>query len=91
MVTAPLFNTTSPANDTIVADWPEVENAVLYTFTIIQQGSNSRFDFNTTDSSITFTDLEAGTNYCIKGTSWDAEGRQGDDYTACQITRKHKP
>uniref|UniRef100_A0A3P8W7N5 Fibronectin type-III domain-containing protein n=1 Tax=Cynoglossus semilaevis TaxID=244447 RepID=A0A3P8W7N5_CYNSE len=25
-------------------------------------------------------------NYCIKGTSWDAEGRQGDDYTACQIT-----
>lgn len=88
VVLAPKLNTTSPNNNTILVNWAPVENAVLYTFCIIREGSSSRHKLNTTDTMVTFDDLEAGTTYCIKGTAWDSEGRAGDDLTVCQITRK---
>ncbi|KAM9845069.1 fibronectin type III domain-containing protein 7 [Aulostomus maculatus] len=91
VVMAPKLNTTSPNNDTILVTWPPVENAVLYTLCIIQEGSSSRLKLNTTDISMTFYNLEAGTTYCIKGTAWDSEGRTGDDLTVCQITRPLSP
>lgn len=90
MVLAPKLNTTSPNNDTILVTWPPVENALLYTLCIIQEGSSSRLKVNTTDLSVTFDDLEAGATYCIKGTAWDSEGRAGDDLTVCQITRERE-
>ncbi|XP_070775657.1 fibronectin type III domain-containing protein 7-like [Enoplosus armatus] len=91
VVMAPELNTTSPNNSTILVTWPPVEHAVLYTLCIIREGSSSRHKLNTTDTAVTFDDLEAGTNYCIKGTAWDSEGRAGDDLTVCQITRPPSP
>lgn len=88
VVMAPQLNTTSPNNASIVVTWPPVENAVLYMLCIIQEGSSSRVKLNTTDTTVNFNDLAAGTTYCIKGTAWDSEGRAGDDLTVCQITRK---
>lgn len=89
VVMAPELNTTSPSNSTIVVTWPPVDHAVLYTLTIIQVGSNTRQKINTTGTSWTFDGLEPGTEYSIKGTAWDSEGRAGDDHTVYQITRKH--
>uniref|UniRef100_A0A3Q1JY40 Fibronectin type-III domain-containing protein n=1 Tax=Anabas testudineus TaxID=64144 RepID=A0A3Q1JY40_ANATE len=89
VVVAPMLNTTSPGNDSIVVSWLPVKNAVLYTLCIIQEGSSTRVKVNTTENTMTFYDLEAGATYCIKGTAWDPQGRTGDDLTVCQITRKH--
>ncbi|XP_068456147.1 fibronectin type III domain-containing protein 7 [Clinocottus analis] len=91
VVMAPKLNTTSPDNGTILVTWPPVENAVLYMLCIIREDSNSRVKLNTTDPTVTFDGLEAGTTYCIKGTAWDSEGRAGDDLTVCQITRPQRP
>lgn len=88
VVMAPKLNTSSPNNSTILVTWTPVEHAVLYTLCIIREGSSSRLKLNTTDTMVTFDDLEAGTTYCIKGTAWDSEGRAGDDLTVCQITCK---
>lgn len=86
---APELNATSPSNSTILVTWPPVENAVLYTLCIIQQGSSSRHKINTTETTVIFDSLEPGTTYSIKGTAWDSESRAGDDHTVYQITRKH--
>ncbi|XP_042285117.1 fibronectin type III domain-containing protein 7 [Thunnus maccoyii] len=91
VVMAPKLNTTSPSNDTILVTWSPVKHAVLYTLCIIQEGSSTRLKLNTTDTTVTFDALEAGTTYCIKGTAWDSEGRAGDDLTVCQITRPPSP
>ncbi|KAI3375007.1 hypothetical protein L3Q82_021535, partial [Scortum barcoo] len=91
VVMAPKLNTTSPDNGTIFVTWLPVEHAVLYTLCIIREGSSSRVKLNTTDTMVTFNDLEEGTTYCIKGTAWDSEGRAGDDLTVCQITRPLSP
>lgn len=82
------MNTTSPSNDSILVTWFPVENAVLYTLCIIKEGSSTRVKLNTTDTTVTFGDLQAGATYCIKGTAWDPQARTGDDLTICQITRK---
>ncbi|XP_055359568.1 fibronectin type III domain-containing protein 7 [Betta splendens] len=91
VVPGPRINTTSPSNDSILVTWLPVENAVLYTLCIIMEGSSTRHKLNTTDTAVTFGDLQAGATYCIKGAAWDAEGRTGDDLTVCQITRPSSP
>ncbi|XP_053738609.1 fibronectin type III domain-containing protein 7 [Synchiropus splendidus] len=91
VVMAPNLETASPDNATINVAWTPIENAVLYTLCIIQEGSSSRFKLNTTDTNVTFDDLQAGMTYCIKGNAWDEEGRAGDDLTVCQITRPPTP
>ncbi|XP_019712186.1 fibronectin type III domain-containing protein 7 isoform X1 [Hippocampus comes] len=91
VVMAPELNTSSPDDGTILVSWSPVDNAVLYVLCIIQQGSSTRLKVNTTDHTMTFGDLEAGTTYCIKGEAWDSEGRAGDDLTVCQITRPASP
>uniref|UniRef100_A0A3Q3KEV7 Fibronectin type-III domain-containing protein n=2 Tax=Monopterus albus TaxID=43700 RepID=A0A3Q3KEV7_MONAL len=91
VVTAPMLNTTSPSNNSILVFWPPVDNAVLYTLCIIREGSSSRLKLNTTDTTMTFDNLEAGVTYCIKGTAWDSSGLTGDDLTVCQITRPSSP
>lgn len=90
VVAAPKLSSTSPSNDTIVVGWEPVDHVLLYTISIIMEGSDSRVKLNTTDTSVTFSGLEAGTTYCIKGNAWDPEKRQGDDFTVCQITRKEE-
>uniref|UniRef100_A0A672F3L7 Fibronectin type III domain containing 7a n=1 Tax=Salarias fasciatus TaxID=181472 RepID=A0A672F3L7_SALFA len=59
-VMAPQMNTSSPSNTTILVTWPSVENAVLYTLCIIREDSSTRHKLNTTDTAVTFDDLEAG-------------------------------
>nr|XP_061795799.1 fibronectin type III domain-containing protein 7-like [Nerophis lumbriciformis] len=91
VVTAPDLKTASPDDDTILVTWTPVKHAVLYALCIIRQGSSSRLKVDTADRNVTFSDLEAGTTYCIKGEARDAEGRAGDDLTVCQITRPRSP
>lgn len=90
VVTAPQLNTSSSSNDTIFVTWSPVKNAALYSLVIIMEGSSTRLKLNTTNTSMTFDQLQAGTTYCIKGTAWDSDGRSGDDLTVCQITRTNK-
>ncbi|KAF6729008.1 Fibronectin type III domain-containing protein 7 [Oryzias melastigma] len=88
---APKLNTSSPTNESILAVWAPVEHAVLYTLVIIREGSYVRNKVNTTNTEVTFDNLQSGTSYCIKSMAWDAEGRIGDDMTVCQITRPSSP
>ncbi|XP_014840250.1 PREDICTED: fibronectin type III domain-containing protein 7-like [Poecilia mexicana] len=91
VVVAPKMNTSSPSNDSILVTWPPVEHAIRYTLIMIREGSSTRLIVNTTDTKVTFDNLDPGISYCIKGMAWDAEGRIGDDLTVCQITRPHSP
>ncbi|XP_069014118.1 fibronectin type III domain-containing protein 7-like [Embiotoca jacksoni] len=85
------LTTSSPTNNTILVTWPPVRHAVLYTLCIIRQGSNTRVKQNTTSTTLTFDNLEAGSIHGIKCTAWDPEGRTGDDNTVYQITRPPTP
>ncbi|XP_056126688.1 fibronectin type III domain-containing protein 7 [Rhinichthys klamathensis goyatoka] len=87
----PQFNTSSPSNSSILVKWEPVNHAVLYSLSIIKDGSYSRSRLNTTDAQVLFQDLEAGTLYCIKGNAWSPENIPGDDFTICQITRSPTP
>uniref|UniRef100_A0A667XEC0 Fibronectin type III domain containing 7a n=1 Tax=Myripristis murdjan TaxID=586833 RepID=A0A667XEC0_9TELE len=89
VVVAPRLNTTSPSNNTIFVSWSPVEHAVNYTLSIIRQGSDARHTHNITEHMMKFEGLEGGMTYCFKITAWDALGRAGDVFNACQITRKH--
>ncbi|XP_067303453.1 fibronectin type III domain-containing protein 7 [Pseudorasbora parva] len=88
---APHFNTSSPSNSSILVKWEPVNRAVLYSFSIIKDGSYSKSSINTTDTQVLFQGLEAGTLYCIKGNAWSPENVPGDDFTVCQITRSLPP
>lgn len=72
----------------IVVTWEPVAHAVLYTFVIIQEGSNLRIVKSTNDTTLILDGLEAGSNYTIKAQALDDQGRPGDDQTFSQITRK---
>ncbi|XP_036412617.1 fibronectin type III domain-containing protein 7 [Colossoma macropomum] len=91
VVVAPALQSMSPTNDTIVVTWNPVDHAVLYSLTIIMEGSSSRLKLNTSQTNMTFTNLESGVTYCIKATAFDPDGIPGDDITVCQITRPPVP
>nr|XP_055044179.1 fibronectin type III domain-containing protein 7 [Misgurnus anguillicaudatus] len=88
---APQFNTSSPSNSSILVKWDPVNHAVLYSLSIVRDGSYSQTRLNTTNSLVTFdntiVNLESGTTYCIKGNAWSPENIPGDDFSVCQITR----
>lgn len=88
MVVAPDLHSSSPSSDTIVINWNPVNNAVLYSLDLIMEGSDTRVRRNTSETNMTFSDLQPGTTYYIKGNAWDPDGNQGDDITISQITRK---
>lgn len=88
MVVAPDLHSSSPSSDTIVINWNPVNNAVFYTLVMIMEGSDTRVRRNTSETNMTFSDLQPGTTYSIKGNAWDPDGNQGDDITISQITRK---
>ncbi|KAB5546671.1 hypothetical protein PHYPO_G00074720 [Pangasianodon hypophthalmus] len=91
VLAAPLLNSSSPSNSSIVVIWAPVPNAVLYSVSIIRDGSYQQNRLNTSNTSVTFSNLEAGTNYCIKANAWSPQSVPGDDYTVCQITRPPTP
>ncbi|XP_015812601.3 fibronectin type III domain-containing protein 7 [Nothobranchius furzeri] len=91
VVMSPQLNTSSPSNNSIVVTWHPVEHAVFYTLVFIQEGSIIRHHINTTNTSVTFDQLAAGTNYCTLAVAWDSENRHSEEVTACQITRPSSP
>ncbi|XP_062871771.1 fibronectin type III domain-containing protein 7-like [Trichomycterus rosablanca] len=88
---APLLNSTSLSNSSILVNWAQVPSAVLYSISIIRNGSYQQSRLNTTNTNVAFSNLEPGTYYCIKANAWSSESVPGDDYTICQITRSSTP
>ncbi|GAA6076391.1 fibronectin type III domain-containing protein 7 [Tachysurus ichikawai] len=88
---APLLNSSSPSNSSIVVIWAPVPYAVLYSVSIIRDGSYQQNRLNTSNTNVTFSGLEVGTNYCIKANAWSPLSIPGDDFTVCQITRPRTP
>lgn len=79
----------SPSSDSIILSWGTVSDAVQYTISMYKLGSSSSKKYNTTDTNLTVTGLDAGSLYIIKGFPWDVEGREGDDSLYInQTTRK---
>uniref|UniRef100_A0A667XFH5 Fibronectin type III domain containing 7 n=1 Tax=Myripristis murdjan TaxID=586833 RepID=A0A667XFH5_9TELE len=68
----------SPSNDSIIVSWDPVDNAVLYSVSLYKINSTNKITLNTTDTTLTVTDLDAGSLYIISGYAWDVEGRQGE-------------
>ncbi|XP_071760127.1 fibronectin type III domain-containing protein 7-like [Centroberyx gerrardi] len=68
----------SPSNDSIVVSWAPVDNAVRYSVAFHKLGSSGKDMLNTTGTSLTLPDLDAGSLYIINGYAWDAEGREGE-------------
>ncbi|XP_036446665.1 fibronectin type III domain-containing protein 7 [Colossoma macropomum] len=91
VLAAPQMTSSSPSNSSIAVLWAPVPHAVLYSLSIIREGSFLQSRVNTTNTSVTIDSLEAGTNYCIKGNAWSPESVPGDDFTVCQITRPSTP
>ncbi|XP_016147371.1 fibronectin type III domain-containing protein 7-like [Sinocyclocheilus grahami] len=89
VLVAPDLISSSPSSDIIVIEWNPVDHAVLYSLVMIMEGS-TRVRLNTSETNMTFTDLQPGTTYSIKGNAWDPDGNQGDDITVYQITQESK-
>ncbi|XP_048845081.1 fibronectin type III domain-containing protein 7-like [Brienomyrus brachyistius] len=85
------LNTSSPTNDSIVLTWEMVEHAVLYTLSLSEEGSSITVQVNTTNTTMTFTDLEPGTTYCISANAWGSDHLPSGDAHVCQITRPPVP
>lgn len=88
VLVAPDLISSSPSSDIIVIEWNPVDHTVLYSLVMTMEGSDTQVRLNTTETNVTFTDLQPGTTYSIKGNAWDPDGNQGDDITVYQITRK---
>lgn len=89
MVVAPVLRSVSPSEDSIVVSWDPVDHAVQYTLCVIMEGSDIWVQVNTSQTSMTFRNLEPGVTYCIKATAWDPNSIPGDDIIIYQITRKY--
>ncbi|KAM4739479.1 fibronectin type III domain-containing protein 7-like [Anableps anableps] len=74
----PQLSTSSPSNDSIIVTWPPVAHAVLYTVSIYKFGLNTQEKYNTSNTNLTFSGLDAGSLYAIKSSAWDPEGREGE-------------
>lgn len=85
----PQLSTSSPSNDSIIVTWPPVSDAVRYTVFMYKFGSDTQEKYNTTNTTLTVTGLDAGSLYVIKSLAWDPEGREGEESLYVnQTTRK---
>ncbi|MCJ8744982.1 hypothetical protein PDJAM_G00125080 [Pangasius djambal] len=91
VVVAPALRSVSPTEDSIVVSWDPVEHAVQYTLCVIMEESDARLQVNTSQTNMTFSNLDPGVTYCIKATAWDPNNIPGDDITIYQITRPPVP
>lgn len=91
VVAAPQLITSSPSNSSIGVQWAPVPHAAFYSLTIIREDLYLQSRLNTTNTSITINDLQAGTNYSIIGNAWSPESVPGDKLTVSQITRPSTP
>lgn len=89
MLAAPILEVSSPSPDSILVQWEAVYMAVGFSVSIMQaSGLGRMWKENTTNTSLTFTSLDAGTLYTIKAYAWNANGTPGDDSTCDQRTSK---
>lgn len=85
----PQISTSSPSNDSIVVSWTPIAHAVQYTLSIYNFGITTEMKYNTSNTSLTFSGLDAGLLYGIGGSAWDPEGRNGEaSLYVNQTTRK---
>ncbi|XP_038150998.1 fibronectin type III domain-containing protein 7-like [Cyprinodon tularosa] len=88
----PQLVTSSPSNDSIIVTWPPVAHAVQYTVSIYKFGFNTQEHYNTTNTSLSLTGLDAGSLYLIRSSAWDPEGREGEkSLYVNQTTRRPLP
>ncbi|XP_068946575.1 fibronectin type III domain-containing protein 7 [Petaurus breviceps papuanus] len=92
VLAAPVLDVSSPSSDSILVQWEAVSMAVGFSVSIMRSNGLGRmWKENTTNTSLTFTSLDAGTLYTIKAYAWNANGIPGDDSTYNQRTSPHAP
>lgn len=89
MLAAPILEVSSPSPDSILVSWDAVYMAIGFSVSVMQANGLGRiWKENTTNTSLTFSSLDAGTLYTIKAYAWNANGIPGDDSTRNQRTSK---
>ncbi|KAM5256243.1 fibronectin type III domain-containing protein 7 [Ctenodactylus gundi] len=92
VLAAPILEVSSPSPDSILVQWEAVYMAIGFSVSIMQANGLGRiWKENTTDTSLTFRNLDAGTLYTIKAYAWNANGVPGDDSTCDQRTSPRAP
>ncbi|XP_012371418.1 fibronectin type III domain-containing protein 7 isoform X2 [Octodon degus] len=87
VLAAPILEVSSPSPDSILVQWAAVHMAIGFSVSIMQANGLGRiWKENTTNTSLTFSNLEAGTLYTVKAYAWNANGIPGDDSTCNQRT-----
>ncbi|KAM8930643.1 fibronectin type III domain-containing protein 7 [Pelodytes ibericus] len=88
----PRVTVVSTSTDSLSVSWEAVPSAASYFVSVMRSdGQSTRWDLNTTATSINITSLDAGTIYTIKIHAWDINEIPGDDSTINQITRPTCP
>uniref|UniRef100_A0A8D2I1A6 Fibronectin type III domain containing 7 n=1 Tax=Urocitellus parryii TaxID=9999 RepID=A0A8D2I1A6_UROPR len=92
VLAAPILEVSSPSPDSILVQWEAVYMAIGFSVSIMQANGLGRiWKENTTNTSLTFSSLDAGTLYTIKAYAWNANGIPGDDSTCNQRTMACAP
>ncbi|XP_036091018.1 fibronectin type III domain-containing protein 7 [Rousettus aegyptiacus] len=92
VLAAPILEVSSPSPDSILVQWEAVYMAIGFSVSIMRANGLGRiWKKNTTDTTLTFTSLDAGTLYTIKAYAWNANGTPGDDSTCNQRTSPRAP
>lgn len=87
MLAAPVLEVSSPSSDSILVQWGAVYMATGFSVSLMRANGLGRiWKENTTNTTLTFTSLDAGTLYTIKAYAWNANGTPGDDSTCNQRT-----
>ncbi|EPY84665.1 hypothetical protein CB1_000459011 [Camelus ferus] len=88
VLAAPILEVSSPSPDSILVQWEAVYMAMGFSVSIMRANGLGRiWKENTTNTSLTFSSLDAGTLYTIKAYAWNANGTPGDDSTCNQRTK----
>ncbi|KAK1328876.1 hypothetical protein QTO34_011046 [Cnephaeus nilssonii] len=92
VLAAPVLEVSSPSSDSILVQWGAVYMATGFSVSLMRANGLGRiWKENTTNTTLTFTSLDAGTLYTIKAYAWNANGTPGDDSTCNQRTGPRAP
>ncbi|XP_055474143.1 fibronectin type III domain-containing protein 7 [Psammomys obesus] len=92
VLAAPVLEVSSPSPDSILVRWDAVYMAIGFSVSVMRANGLGRiWKENTTNTSLTFSSLDAGTLYTIKAYAWNANGIPGDDSTCNQRTSPRAP
>ncbi|CAO2599775.1 Fibronectin type III domain-containing protein 7, partial [Lemmus lemmus] len=92
VLAAPILEVGSPSPDSILVRWDAVYMAIGFSVSVMRANGLGRiWKENTTNTSLTFSSLDAGTLYTIKAYAWNANGIPGDDSTCNQRTMACAP